>query len=93
MQHTQTMHEIEAHYNSEDLKEIVYYNPFKEINDKTKFLITMVGVRKNVFSYVITRKQLYIGNDYIVITTKRGQGTKPINKILSFKLLEDCKPY
>lgn len=93
MEHTQTIHEIEAHYNSEDLKEIVYYNQFKEINDNTKFLITMVGVRKNVFSYIITRKQIYIGSDYIRITTKRSQMTKPINKILSLKLLEDCKPY
>lgn len=93
MEHTQTMHEIEAHYNSEDLKEIVYNNQFKEITDKTKFLITMVGVCKNVFSYVITRKQLYIGSDHIMITTKRSQCTKPINKILSLKLLEDCKPY
>ena len=93
MEHTITMHEIEAHYNREDLKEIAYNNPFKEITDKTKFLITMVGVSANVFSYVITRKQLYIGSDYIVITTHRSQCTKPINKILSLKLLEDCKPY
>ena len=93
MEHTQTIHEIEAHYNSEDLKEIVYYNQFKEINDNTKFLITMVGVRKNVFSYIITRKQIYIDSDYIRITTKRSQMTKPIDKILSLKLLEDCKPY
>ena len=93
MEHTQTIHEIEAHYNSEDLKEIVYYNQFKEINDNTKFLITMVGVRKNVFSYIITRKQIYIDSDCIRITTKRSQMTKPIDKILSLKLLEDCKPY
>lgn len=93
MEHAQTIHEIEAHYNSEDLKEIVYNNQFKEITDKTKFLITMVGVSKNVFSYVITRKQLYIGSDYIVITTHRSQCTKPIKKILSLRLLEDCKPY
>lgn len=93
MEHTQTIHEIEAHYNSEDLKEIVYYNQFKEINDNTKFLITMVGVRKNVFSYIITRKQIYIDSYYIRITTKRSQMTKPIDKILSLKLLEDCKPY
>ena len=93
MEHTQTMHEIEAHYNSDDLKEIVYNNQFKEINGNTKFLITMVGVCKNVFSYIITKKQLYIGSDYIRITTKRSQKTKPIDKILSLKLLEDCKPY
>jgi hypothetical protein len=93
MEHSQTIHEIEANYNSEDLKEIVYNNQFKEITDKTKFLITMVGVSKNVFSYVITRKQLYIGSDYIVITTHRSQCSKPIKKILSLRLLEDCKPY
>jgi len=93
MEHTQTMHEIEAHYNSDDLKEIVYNNQFKEITDKTKFLVTMVGACKNAFSYIITRKQLYIGSDYIVITGKHSQATKPINKILAFKLLEDCKPY
>ena len=93
MEHTITMHEIEAYYNRDDLIEIVYNNQFKELTDKTKFLITMVGVSQNVFSYVITRKQLYIGNDYIVITTKRSQCTKPINKILSLRLLEDCKPY
>ena len=93
MEHTQTMHEIEAHYNSEDLKEIVYNNPFRKITDKTKFLVIFVGVSKNVYSYIITKKQLYIGSDYIVITTHRSQCSKPINKILSFRLLEDCKPY
>lgn len=93
MEHTRTMHEVEAHYNREDLIEIVYNNQFKELTDKTKFLITMVGVCKNVISYIITRNQLYIGSDYIVITTKRSQCSKPINKILSLRLLEDCKPY
>lgn len=93
MQHTQTIHEIEAHFNCDDLKEIVYNNQFKEITDKTKFLVTMVGINKNAFSYIITRKQLYIGGDYIVIKGKRSEATKPINKIIAFKLLEDCKPY
>ena len=43
MEHKQTFHTIEAHYNSEDLKNILYNGWDNAVTDKTKFIIVMVG--------------------------------------------------
>ena len=93
MEHKQTLHTIEAHYNSEDLKDILYNGWDDSVTDKTKFIIVMVGACQNVFAQVVNRTQLEIHDKYIHIKTPNSLASKPIEKVLYIKQLKDCKPF
>ena len=93
MEHKQTLHTIEAHYNSEDLKNILYNGWDDSITDKTKFIIVIVGVCLNVFAQVVNRTQIEIHETYINIKTPNSLASKPIEKVLYLKRLKDCKPF
>lgn len=93
MEHKQTFHTIEAHYNSEDLKDILYNGWDDTVTDKTKFIIVMVGACQNVFAQVVNRTQLEIHDTYIHIKTPNSLASKPIEKVLYIKQLKDCKPF
>lgn len=93
MEHKQTLHTIEAHLNAEDLRNILYNGWDDTITDKTKFIIIMVGNCKNVFAEVVNRTQLEIHEDYVLINTPISQASKPIEKVLYLRKLNDCKPF
>ena len=93
MEHKQTFHTIEARYNSEDLKDILYNGWDDTVTDKTKFIIVMVGACKNVFAQVVNRTQLEIHDTYIRIKTPNSLASKPTEKVLYIKKLKDCEPF